>query len=148
MSDVHFMLNDWALPKMSAFGVRCAGHEGAGVVVKLGKAVKGWKVGDRAGIKPILDVCHNCEECWNGRRWMVRAGVVVGEYYADSQLCRRELLSRRHPYRSNGLWHLPTVSYIARHLYFPNSGWGRGRSCWADYVRCPLSCLGHLSYRH
>lgn len=34
MSDVHFMLNDWAVPAMSTFNVKCAGHEGAGVVVK------------------------------------------------------------------------------------------------------------------
>ena len=68
MSDVHFMMNDWALPPMSHFGVRCAGHEGAGVVVKVGsKCGESWKVGDRVGIKPLYDVCHNCEECWNGR---------------------------------------------------------------------------------
>ena len=70
MSDVHYMLNDWAVPKMSEFGVKCAGHEGAGVVVKLGAKVSDeWKVGDRVGIKPLLDVCHNCESCWNGRKW-------------------------------------------------------------------------------
>ena len=71
MSDVHFMMNDWALPPMSQFGVRCAGHEGAGVVVKLGSGVDPdtWKVGDRVGIKPLYDVCHNCEECWNGRKY-------------------------------------------------------------------------------
>jgi propanol-preferring alcohol dehydrogenase len=70
MSDVHFMMNDWTLPKMSEFGVRCAGHEGAGVVVKLGSNVDPnvWKLGDRVGIKPLYDVCHNCEECWNGRK--------------------------------------------------------------------------------
>lgn len=68
MSDVHYMLNDWAMPKMSEFGVKCAGHEGAGVVVKVGaRCVDAWKVGDRVGIKPMLDVCHNCEACWNGR---------------------------------------------------------------------------------
>lgn len=27
MSDVHFMMNDWALPPMSHFGTKCAGHE-------------------------------------------------------------------------------------------------------------------------
>lgn len=71
MSDVHFMMNDWALPKMAEFGVRCAGHEGAGVVVKLGSGVdpNEWKVGDRVGIKPLYDVCHNCEECWHGREY-------------------------------------------------------------------------------
>ncbi|KAK3048885.1 hypothetical protein LTR09_009780 [Extremus antarcticus] len=67
MSDVHYMLNDWGIPKMSEFGTRCAGHEGAGVVVQVGKHVRGWKVGDRAGVKPLHDVCHNCEDCWNGR---------------------------------------------------------------------------------
>lgn len=27
------------------------GHEGAGTVVKIGSHVKGWKIGDRAGVK-------------------------------------------------------------------------------------------------
>jgi len=78
MSDVHFMMNDWAVPPMSQFGTRCAGHEGAGVVVKLGKNVTGWKVGDRAGVKPLWDVCHNCEECWNGRENYCQKGVYTG----------------------------------------------------------------------
>lgn len=84
MSDVHFMMNDWALPPMSAFGVRCAGHEGAGVVVKVGSAVKDWKVGDRAGIKPLSDVCHNCEECWNGRKW---TRLTTRPYHSASGNC-------------------------------------------------------------
>lgn len=50
-SDLHFMQNDWALPKMSTFGTKCAGHEGAGVIVKVGDAVKNLKVGMRAGFK-------------------------------------------------------------------------------------------------
>ena len=62
------MLNDWGIPKMSVFGNKCAGHEGAGVVVKVGANVRDWKVGDRAGVKPLHDVCHNCESCWNGRK--------------------------------------------------------------------------------
>lgn len=79
MSDVHYMLNDWELPKMSAFGVRCAGHEGAGVVVKVGaKCGEAWKVGDRVGIKPILDVCHNCEACWGGRENYCLKGNLTG----------------------------------------------------------------------
>jgi D-arabinose 1-dehydrogenase-like Zn-dependent alcohol dehydrogenase len=43
-----------------------AGHEGSGVVVALGEGVNDWKVGDRAGIRPLLDVCHECEHCRNG----------------------------------------------------------------------------------
>lgn len=45
------MLNDWALPKMSVFGTKCAGHEGAGVIVKVGDHVKTLKPGMRAGYK-------------------------------------------------------------------------------------------------
>ena len=50
-SDIHFMMNDWALPKMSEMGTKCAGHEGAGVIVKVGSAVKTLKPGMRAGYK-------------------------------------------------------------------------------------------------
>lgn len=53
-SDIHFMLNDWALPKMSALGTKCAGHEGAGVIVKVGDQVKTLKPGMRAGFKVSL----------------------------------------------------------------------------------------------
>lgn len=45
------MLNDWALPKMSEMGTKCAGHEGAGVIVKVGDQVKTLKPGMRAGYK-------------------------------------------------------------------------------------------------
>jgi NADPH:quinone reductase-like Zn-dependent oxidoreductase len=45
------MLNDWALPKMSDLGTKCAGHEGAGVIVKVGDQVKNLKPGMRAGYK-------------------------------------------------------------------------------------------------
>ncbi|KAM3418304.1 hypothetical protein BST61_g4303 [Cercospora zeina] len=54
------------------------GHQGAGVVVKLGPNVQGWQVGDRAGIKPLWDVCHNCEHCWNGRENYCQNGVYTG----------------------------------------------------------------------
>jgi propanol-preferring alcohol dehydrogenase len=55
MSDVHYMLNDLPMPKqMQDHGVYSPGHEGAGVVVKVGEGVKGWKVGDRGGVKPMV----------------------------------------------------------------------------------------------
>ncbi|OQO12222.1 hypothetical protein B0A48_02863 [Cryoendolithus antarcticus] len=78
MSDIHFMMNDWAVPPMSTFGIKCAGHEGAGVVVKVGSNVTGWKVGDRGGVKPLWDVCHNCEHCYSGRENYCQKGVYTG----------------------------------------------------------------------
>lgn len=39
------------------------GHEPAGVIVKTGPNVKGFKVGDRVGFLPSRDACNNCSEC-------------------------------------------------------------------------------------
>ena len=78
MSDVHFMLNDWALPPMSTFGTRCAGHEGAGVIVKVGERVKTLKVGQRAGYKPIQDTCGACEHCKSGNEVYCAGAVITG----------------------------------------------------------------------
>jgi hypothetical protein len=73
MSDVHYMLKDLPLPvQMDQTGVRSPGHEGAGVVVQVGSNVTDWKIGDRAGIKPMMDTCHNCELCWNGIEYVYR----------------------------------------------------------------------------
>jgi propanol-preferring alcohol dehydrogenase len=66
-SDLHYMLEDLGMPKMAEFGVRSPGHEGAGIVVKVGDNVEGWKVGDRGGIKPMWDVCLACDNCWDGK---------------------------------------------------------------------------------
>jgi D-arabinose 1-dehydrogenase-like Zn-dependent alcohol dehydrogenase len=51
MSDIHYMLNDWAVSKMPDLGTKCAGHEGAGAIVKVGDQVKNLKPGMRAGYK-------------------------------------------------------------------------------------------------
>jgi propanol-preferring alcohol dehydrogenase len=78
MSDIHFMVNDWALPPMSQFGTRCAGHEGAGVIVQVGERVKHLKVGQRAGFKPIVDVCHTCDACRNGKETYCPKAIFTG----------------------------------------------------------------------
>lgn len=96
MSDVHYMLNDLPLPKqMQEFGVFSPGHEGAGVVVKVGTQVRGWKVGDRAGVKPMWDVCHSCNECWTGiEQWCrnrLNSGVEVTGTYQQYIVCHSVL---------------------------------------------------------
>lgn len=56
-------MEDLTLPRMRDYKVASPGHEGAGVVVELGQDVRGWKVGDRAGIKPTWDTCMSCDLC-------------------------------------------------------------------------------------
>lgn len=69
-SDKSLLHDEW-----SDFGVAMAdatqgivGHEGAGVVVSVGDAVKDlWHIGDRAGIKWVASTCGICEMCTNGK---------------------------------------------------------------------------------
>jgi propanol-preferring alcohol dehydrogenase len=63
-SDLHYMAEDIDMSKMKCL---CPGHEGAGVIVKVGSKVAHLKVGQRAGIKPIWNICHICEDCRQGR---------------------------------------------------------------------------------
>ncbi len=72
------MLNDLPMPPMSHFGVRSPGHEGAGVVVKIGSNVKNWKVGDRGGYKPVYDTCGSCELCWGDKETYCKGAVFTG----------------------------------------------------------------------
>lgn len=88
-SDIHYMLEDLPMPKMSDFGVRSPGHEGAGVVVKVGKNVTTWKVGDRGGVKPMWDTCFNCDMCYSKKHEThcakaVSTGLMVAGTY---QVC-------------------------------------------------------------
>uniref|UniRef100_A0AC35FDP7 Enoyl reductase (ER) domain-containing protein n=1 Tax=Panagrolaimus sp. PS1159 TaxID=55785 RepID=A0AC35FDP7_9BILA len=60
-SDMHIWLGEVPIkfPSPPAVG----GHEGSGVVVKVGENVTNFKVGDRAGVKWINGTCLNCDKC-------------------------------------------------------------------------------------
>jgi D-arabinose 1-dehydrogenase-like Zn-dependent alcohol dehydrogenase len=72
------MLGDLGMPPMSQFGVRSPGHEGAGVVVKIGANVKNFKVGDRAGLKPVWNTCGSCSHCWGDKETYCSEVVFTG----------------------------------------------------------------------
>ncbi|EUC40522.1 hypothetical protein COCMIDRAFT_41157 [Bipolaris oryzae ATCC 44560] len=77
-SDIHYMRNDWASPKMSEFGTICAGHEGAGIIVKVGHAVTTLKPGMRAGYKPIQATCGECRHCQTNEDCYCANAVFTG----------------------------------------------------------------------
>ncbi|KAJ5454897.1 uncharacterized protein N7458_005853 [Penicillium daleae] len=64
-SDLAVMTNSWdVMPHPTPKG-QVGGHEGVGVVVKLGPGVKDtiMKIGDRVGIKWVGSVCNRCAAC-------------------------------------------------------------------------------------
>ncbi|QRG37022.1 hypothetical protein FDK38_001390 [Candidozyma auris] len=74
-SDLHLYKGEWPLKvKLPLVG----GHEGAGVVVAMGEAVKGWEVGDLAGIKWLNSSCQSCEYCTSGHEPVCSTSVISG----------------------------------------------------------------------
>ena len=65
-SDIAYMSGPYTASRMTEASVRSPGHEGVGVVVKVGSAVTDWKIGDRGGVKPLWRVCFKCETCLAG----------------------------------------------------------------------------------
>src|SRR5687768_8339525 len=61
-SDLHIARNEW---HMTAYPV-VPGHEIIGRVTKVGAQVKGFKVGDVAGVGCLVDSCRDCADCRDG----------------------------------------------------------------------------------
>jgi alcohol dehydrogenase, propanol-preferring len=62
-TDLHVRDGDWHVkPKLPII----PGHEGAGVVVKLGPGVTTLKIGDRVGHAWLHDSCGGCDYCLSG----------------------------------------------------------------------------------
>lgn len=62
-SDLHNVHGDWRKEEYPMV----PGHEIAGKVVKVGKNVTKFKVGDYAGVGCIINSCHECDFCKNGQ---------------------------------------------------------------------------------
>lgn len=61
-SDLHTVRNEWN----NAVYPCVPGHEIVGIVTAVGSHVKGFKVGDRAGVGCLVDSCRECDNCKEG----------------------------------------------------------------------------------
>lgn len=61
---------------------RVLGHEGIGIVTKLGQGVKSLKIGDRVSIAWFFEGCGSCEYCNTGKETLCRTVKNAG-YSAD-----------------------------------------------------------------
>lgn len=118
------MQGDLGAPPMSTFGVRSPGHEGAGVVVKVGANVKNFKLGDRAGIKPLTDTCGSCYLCWDDKetycKTAIHTGLMTAGEYEDrikfSDLSEILHLDKAH---TSNTWFLPHDMHRRSPMVFP-----------------------------
>ena len=61
-SDIHQVRNEWG----NSFYPMVPGHEIAGVVAEVGRAVTKFKPGQRAGVGCMVDSCRACPDCKEG----------------------------------------------------------------------------------
>lgn len=78
-TDLHAAHGDWPVkPKLPLI----PGHEGVGVVEKLGEGVTSLKLGDRVGIPWLFSACGECEYCLTGWETLCKQ-QLNGGYSAD-----------------------------------------------------------------
>ncbi|WP_144450271.1 alcohol dehydrogenase AdhP [Halalkalibacter nanhaiisediminis] len=78
-TDLHAFHGDWPVkPKLPLI----PGHEGVGIVEKIGDGVTNLKVGDRVGIPWLYSACGECEYCLSGRETLCHE-QLNGGYSAD-----------------------------------------------------------------
>ena len=80
-SQLHGIEGDWldigippALPTVP-------GHEVVGKIIEIGKDVTKFKVGDRAGITPLLEACQKCQYCLEGKEYLCESSIITGESF-------------------------------------------------------------------
>lgn len=71
-TDIHVAEGDLPLIKSPLI----LGHQIAGVVDEVGKAVTKFKVGDRAGIAWLNSTCGHCQFCQSGRENLCPEGNI------------------------------------------------------------------------
>lgn len=54
------------------------GHQAVGVVERVGRAVSGWQVGDRAGVGWLASTCGHCRFCRSGSENLCREAAFTG----------------------------------------------------------------------
>lgn len=80
-SDIHQLKGDWGPQQYP----QVPGHEIVGVVSAVGKNVKQFSVGDRAGVGCMVDSCGTCDSCISGEEQHCDNNETLFTYgYPDS----------------------------------------------------------------
>jgi len=80
-SQLHGIEGDWKDIGIPPSLPTVPGHEVVGKVVQVGEKVTKFKVGDRAGITPLLEACKNCQYCKEGKEYLCESSIITGESF-------------------------------------------------------------------
>jgi propanol-preferring alcohol dehydrogenase len=78
-SQLHGIEGDWKDLGIPPMLPTVPGHEIVGRVEEIGKEVTKFKIGDRAGISPLLESCMKCQYCNEGKEYLCESMEVLGE---------------------------------------------------------------------
>ena len=80
-SQLHGIEGDWKDLGIPPTLPTVPGHEVVGMVVEIGKNVTKFKVGDRAGVTPLLEACNTCQYCKEGKEYLCESSEITGESF-------------------------------------------------------------------
>ena len=78
-SQLHGIEGDWKELGIPPQLPTVPGHEIVGEVVEIGSGVTKFKVGDHAGISPLLKSCMQCQYCKEGKEQLCESSTILGE---------------------------------------------------------------------
>jgi propanol-preferring alcohol dehydrogenase len=78
-SQLHGIEGDWKHVGIPDTLPIVPGHELVGKVIEIGKDVTKFKIGDRAGITPLLEACKKCQYCDEGKEYLCESSKTTGE---------------------------------------------------------------------
>ncbi len=78
-SQLHGIEGDWKDIGIPPTLPTVPGHEVVGKVVEVGSNVTKFKIGDRAGITPLLEACKVCQYCKEGKEQLCESSIITGE---------------------------------------------------------------------
>ena len=78
-SQLHAIEGDWEKYGIPQGLPTVPGHEVVGKVVEIGSDVTKFKVGDKAGISPLMGSCRECDYCKKGKENLCDSIEVLGE---------------------------------------------------------------------
>ena len=78
-SQLHGIEGDWKDIGIPPCLPTVPGHELVGKVVEIGKEVTKFKIGERAGVTPLLEACRKCQYCKEGKEQLCESSIITGE---------------------------------------------------------------------